>query len=169
MVAWVLLLALIMLPTMFPTASYALGDKSIGEQMTDAGISRDADKIIQADSLSTAVRPILNAFAGIAVALFVLRIALTAIDRFALSRSTNPFPFRLSSIPVIGAYPDPNDIQKLDEQDMLAKKIKGDNSRPYLWTWAVIWKHFAVQIIVLSGAWVIANVLLQILIAVTSL
>lgn len=162
-------IALIVLSLAFPAASYALGDKSIGDQMADAGISRDADKIIQADSLSTAVRPILNAFAGIAVALFVLRIALTAIDRFALSRSSNPIPFRLSSIPVIGAYPDPNDIRQLDEQDMLAKKINGDKSRPYVWTWAVIWKHFAVQIIVLSGAWIIANILLQVLIAVTSL
>lgn len=89
---------------------------------------------------------------GIVVAIFVLRIALTAFDRMVLANnnSTAHIPF---------AYPNPGD-ERYDPND-----IRG-NTPPEGWTWKRIWINFAKNIAIVAGAWLLVQIVMQIVLMV---
>lgn len=145
-----------------PTQAYATG-WDVSDEANAVGATQDAARSVQAPTISTVFGAVTNWVAGIAVAIFVLRVAMTAIDRMVLSGQHGWHAFKLSEIPFIGAYPDPDDIIEMDEANANAYAAQhGHTKRQTLWTWRRIWKRFALQIGIVAGIWAIMRILLGI-------
>lgn len=129
-----------------PTAALALGwgpDQVVTPKKTytPAGIGEFA-------------RSFITGFLGLAVIVFVLKVVLTAVDRFIFVGSSNN-GFRLDELPLIGAYRNP---ERDDGHD-------GGSA----WTWPHIWGHFAIQVGLCAGAWVITEFLIRLISTVAQL
>lgn len=94
-------------------------------------------------------KSIITAFFGIAIAVFVLKVVLTAVDRLLLGGDSNS-GFRLDEIPLVGAYTDPE------------KGGAGDGPASP-WTWQRIWAYFAVQITLCVSAIALTSLLVSII------
>ena len=113
----------------------------------DASISATP---ISAGSVTSFVNTLTAWLVGIAVAIFVLRVVLTAINRMVFGNGTGKSSAQgqggsssssgldLTAIPLIGAYPDSD-------------------------SWANIWKRFIVQLAIVAGAWFIVQLLMGII------
>ena len=127
------------------------------EMMTSAGKTGNLNvTTVNASTVDQWVTGITNWLIGIAVVIFVLRVVLTAVDRMVLGNTMDgmggrPGPggpggtggpggpqgqgFRLSDIPVVGAYP-PNV------------------------TWKQVWINFAKNLALVVGAYVIVQLIM---------
>lgn len=107
-----------------------------------------AEKFQASDTMTFAQGFITTGF-GIAIAVFVLKVILTAVDRLIFGGSSNS-SFRLDEIPLVGAYADP-------ERD------SGGDGPSSPWTWQRIWIHFAIQITLCVSAIFITNLLISLI------
>lgn len=110
------------------TAEGMLGDA--GKQ---AGFNVDT---VNGETINGLVTRIATWAIGVAVALFVLRVVLTAVDRMVLG-GQDPYGNQqsvLSGIPIVGAYP--------------PKQNDGSG-----YTWKDVWLNFAKQLAICVGAW----------------
>ena len=91
---------------------------------------------INGSSINATVTAIAGWAIGVAVALFVLRIVLTAVDRMVLGGQDQYGQQQsvLSGIPIVGAYP--------------PKQQDGSG-----YTWKDVWLNFAKQLAICVGAW----------------
>lgn len=147
-----------------PTTAHALG-WGVQEEADAVGASRSAASNVKPSTIAPIFTAVTNWVAGIAIAIFVLRVAMTAIDRLLFSGHGAGPALRLSEIPFIGAYPDPDD--RVEADDANAAQSAGRQARAKsetLWTWGRIWKRFAIQLGVIAGVWVLMRVLLGVVI-----
>ena len=131
-----------------PDISYASESGGLGwspqEFINDpnTGLADEGNPDTAFQAVSTFVNTASTAVAGFAIIFFVLRVALTAIDRMVLengsssANKTNPSP--LVSIPFIGAY-------------------------PYSYEWKHIWLTFFKQFAIIAAAWSIVQLLMGVL------
>ena len=131
------------------TAIAADGQWTAESMLNSAGESDTFDnnkvKKINGEYITGIVNNIASWAIGIAVALFVLRVVMTAVDRMIVGEKVDPRTGRvqsvLSSIPVIGAYP-PKDMQ-------------GNG-----YDWKDVWLNFAKQLAICVGAWFLVNLIM---------
>lgn len=138
------------LATPVPAMAAVGGQYGVSEMLNNAG--RDAGvqpTVINGSTVTYWVNGIANWAVRIAVAFFVLRIVLTAIDRFVLANSNTTAHVPLS-------YPNPGD-ERYDEND-----VKG-NTPPEGWTWKRIWINFGKNLGILAGAWLIVQLIMGII------
>lgn len=112
----------------------------VDEILDDAGGYGDQEyATVNGEQINARVRNITGWALGVAIALFVLRIVLTAIDRMVLGGQDQYGQQRsvLSAIPIVGAYPPPSD--------------QGG------YTWKDIWVNFAKNLAIVVGAWILVN------------
>lgn len=141
-----------------PTVAMAAPDWSAGTMLrngaSDAGMTIMP---VNSDGANNWVIGIAKWIAGIAVVCFVLRVVMTAVDRMVLGniddgiqnapRTPQSDGFRLSDIPVIGAYP-PNV------------------------SWKQVWINFAKNLAIVVGVYIIIELIMGVvlwLIGVTSM
>jgi hypothetical protein len=147
-----------------PTTAHALG-WDVREEADAVGASKSAASNVQPSTIAPIFTAVTNWVAGIAIAIFVLRVAMTALDRFVFSGQGAAPVLKLSEIPLIGAYPDPDDLVGADDAN--ASQSSGRQARAKnetLWTWGRIWKRFAIQLGVIAGVWVLMRFLLGVVI-----
>ena len=138
------------LATPVPAMAAVGGQYGVSEMLNNAG--RDAGvqpTVINGSTVTYWVNGIASWAVRIAVAFFVLRIVLTAIDRFVLANSNTTAHVPLS-------YPNPGD-ERYDEND-----VKG-NTPPEGWTWKRIWINFGKNLGILAGAWLIVQLIMGII------
>lgn len=131
-------------------AMAAGGQYSVNDMLTSAGRNAGiTPTVVNGDTVTQWVNGIVSWAIRIAVALFVLRIGLTAFDRFVLANSntTMHVPF---------AYPNPGD-ERYDEND-----VQG-NTPPEGWTWKRIWINFGKNLGICAGAWLIVQFIMGII------
>ena len=95
---------------------------------------------VNGEWINTRVTGIAGWILGVAIALFVLRVILTAVDRMVLGGDD---PYRppnsgLTAIPLIGAYP--------------SKDANGNG-----YSWKDVWISFGKNLAICIGAWVLVN------------
>lgn len=147
-----------------PTTAHALG-WDVQEEADAVGASQSAATNAQPATIAPIFTAITNWAVGIAVAIFVLRVAMTALDRFVFSGQGAAPALKLSEIPIIGAYPDPDDLVEMDEANANAYAARhGHTKNETLWTWGRIWKRFAIQMGVIAGVWILVRFLLGVVI-----
>ena len=120
-----------------PTVALAIGWQPDAIAETDSAAGK-----LTTSSMSDFVWNIVSKALGIAVAVFVLKVVMTAVDRIIFSGAA-PGTFRLDEIPLIGAYTDP------EKQEGNGPGVTNSASN---WTWPNIWKHFAAQIALAAAA-----------------
>lgn len=136
-----------------PSTAMALG-WDISDEAKATGATNTTDS--SAEAWGPIVHVVTQWAFGVAIVIFVLRVALTAIDRMFLSHSDARF--RLSDIPIIGAYPDPS------EQYTPEGASNDKNAGPqHAWTWGRIWKRFFIEVAIVAGAYAIVSVLLGVI------
>lgn len=137
------------LATPVPAMAAVGGQYGVSEMLNSAGRNAGIQPtVINGSTVTRWVNGIANWAVGIAVALFVLRIILTAIDRFVLANMN-------TTAHVPGSYPNPGD-ERYDEND-----VKGNP--PEGWTWKHIWFNFGKNLGILAGAWLIVQVIMGII------
>lgn len=158
------LMAAVLLPC--HNVAYAqIGWSAKNEAMSTGVSTEDPEQHVDelTDEITSVCTSVTSWAIGLAVAMFILRIGLTAIDRMLLPRQGTKDAFHLSQIPIIGAYPDPDEITEMTDNEKLAMSLSGKKGgRPRRWTWQVIWVNFAKQLAVCAGAWILVRVLLGI-------
>lgn len=173
--------ALIMLTIIFsaisiflPAISYADIGPSIGETTGGQYLNIQESTILQGtdgqpSQLETNITNAINWGASIAIGFFVMKVIMTAVDRFALAESQSPF--RLSEIPIIGAYKDPRERNKWTEHSQQStNRLQGNpQDQEPVWTWKQIFKHFIKNIIIIVGIWVILGIIQGFLVSSTAL
>lgn len=125
--------------------SAALADTS-----TPSGVIGEATKrahgnegdTLSAGTLNEKIKAIAAWVLGLAVVIFVLKVVLTAVDRM-LNDNRNGERSFLVNIPIIGAYPQP-------EQGGYGSSGGG-------YTWKRVWINFAVQLVIAIGAWLLVG------------
>lgn len=136
-----------------PAAAWA-GQYTPDAMMQNAGKSGNISATtITTDTVTSWVNTVLFWAIGIAVALFVLRIGLTAIDRLVLANlQTNAHvPF---------AFPNPGDERYSQDE------FRDGHTPPEGWTWKRIWLNFAKNLAIIAGAWLIVQVVMGIILYV---
>jgi hypothetical protein len=147
-----------------PVTAHAIG-WDVQEEADAVGASQSAAANAQPATIAPIFTAITNWAVGIAVAIFVLRVAMTALDRFVFSGQGAAPALKLSEIPFIGAYPDPDDLIEMDEANANAYAAQhGHTKNETLWTWGRIWKRFAIQMGIIAGVWILMRVLLGVVI-----
>lgn len=147
-----------------PVTAHAIG-WDVQEEADAVGASQSAAANAQPETIAPIFTAITNWAIGIAVAIFVLRVAMTALDRFVFSKQGAVPAFKLSEIPFIGAYPDPDDLIEMDEANANAYAAQhGHTKNETLWTWGRIWKRFAIQMGVIACVWILTRFLLGVVI-----
>lgn len=132
-----------------PAMAAGPGQWSVNTMLNNAGNSGGVTpRSIDATDITNWVNTVVSWAVGIAVAFFVLRVALTAFDRMVLANSN-------TTAHVPGAYPNPGD-ERYDPND-----VQG-NTPPEGWTWKRIWINFAKQIALVAGAWVLVQIVMGI-------
>jgi hypothetical protein len=131
-----------------PQYASALGWEANDMIKNTTGATGMTAATIDQQSLAKWVTDFTTFLLGIAIVLFVLKVVLTAIDRMIFKDPNNKSKaaagtFTLASIPFIGAYP--WDVE-----------------------WKDIWKHFALQIGIVAGAWVLVQVMVGVVLFVFS-
>jgi hypothetical protein len=130
--------------TIAPQYASALGWQANDMIKNTTGATGMTAATIDQQSLAKWVTDFTTFLLGIAIVLFVLKVVLTAIDRMVFQKPGNESgSFSLSSIPVLGAY---------------EPKV----------TWKDVWKHFALQIGIVAGAWVLVQVMVGVVLFVFS-
>ena len=141
-------------PLLVPATAYA--DEGLGWSMTGDGgregdLASDPTGMFTPESVMSVVTVIIRTGLGIAIAIFVLKVVLTAVDRLLLGGTVSPGPAgppqeqsMLSQIPVVGAYPPPEPM--------------GGG-----YTWGLIFKRFVIQVSLCAGALLITELALGIL------
>lgn len=146
----------------YPEMAYAIG-WSVQNEAAELGAGSSAQAMVQPGILSPLFVRAVNIIAGTAVAIFILRIIMTAVDRFLLAGATD-IHFRLSDIPFIGAYPNPDDPYQPDE----TPKGKGNKNDGEVWTWGHIFKRFFIQMCIVAGAYAITRVVLEVIVLLSN-
>lgn len=124
----------------------ALADWTPDDMLGKAGSEGSFDvQKVNGDTINERVTAIAGWAIGIAVALFVLRVVLTAVDRMVLGGEDESGRQQsvLSGIPIIGAYP--------------PKQRDGSG-----YTWKDVWLNFAKQLAVCVGAWFLVGLIVGI-------
>jgi hypothetical protein len=144
--------------TIAPQYASALGWEANDMIKNTTGATGMTAATIDQQSLAKWVTDFTTFLLGIAIVLFVLKVVLTAIDRMIFksdiggsdggkqrsgSGGGSSSGFSLADIPFIGAYPQGTD-------------------------WKDIWKHFALQIAIVAGAWVLVQVMVGVVLFVFS-
>ena len=132
-----------------PSIAFAT-EKSVGWGPDDIAKPKKDTSKFEAQGIAPLARSIVHGFLFIAVAIFVLKIILTAVDRLILAGGSSDESFRLDDVPLVGAYRDP-------ERD-----VKGGQTGA-AWTWSRIWAHFALQVGLCVSAWVITELLMGVI------
>lgn len=142
-------------PLFLPAVAYA-SDGRLGWSMSggDGGngiLADDPTGAFTPDSVMSVVTVLIRTGLGIAIAVFVLKVVLTAADRLLIGGTVAPGPAgppqeqsMLSQIPLIGAYPPPEPT--------------GGG-----YTWGAIFKRFFIQVSLCVGALLITELALGIL------
>jgi hypothetical protein len=142
--------------TIAPQYASALGWEANDMIKNTTGATGMTAATIDQQSLAKWVTDFTTFLLGIAIVLFVLKVVLTAIDRMIFKSDVggsdsgskqrsggSSSGFSLADIPFIGAYPQGTD-------------------------WKDIWKHFALQIAIVAGAWVLVQVMVGVVLFVFS-
>lgn len=138
-----------------PALAASSSQWDVSSMLNSAGKQSGSTPVdVSANTITTWVNGIVSWAVGIAVALFVLRIALTAFDRFVLANSNTTWHVPL-------AYPNPGD-ERYDEND-----IQG-NTPPEGWTWKRIWINFGKNLGIVAGAWLLVQLVMGIIQMVSS-
>ena len=142
-------------PLLVPALAYA-DEGNLGWTMGGSGgrqgvLKEDPTAMFTPDSVMSVVTNVIRTSLGIAIAIFVLKVVLTAIDRLLLGGTVSPGPAgppqeqsMLSQIPLVGAYPPPEPM--------------GGG-----YTWGLIFKRFVIQVSLCVGALLITELALGIL------
>ena len=113
--------------------------------------------------MENTIKPLTDYFALAAISVFVIKVVLTAVDRFVLMDTASGAVFRLTEIPIIGAYVAPGDAQSnklLEEQNKrfgLRNLDKTSDKDGY--TWKNIFMRFAKNIAVIASVWVVIRLI----------
>lgn len=97
---------------------------------------------VNGSTINTRVTAIAGWLLGVAIAIFVLRVILTAVDRMVLGGDDpyRPANSGLAAIPLIGAYP--------------SKDAQGNG-----YSWKDVWINFGKNLAICIGAWVLVNMM----------
>lgn len=133
-----------------PSVALAGTDGTIGWGPSDIARPTQDTSQFEAPGIAAFAKGIVQGCLGIAIAVFVLKIVLTAVDRLILAGGSSDESFRLDDIPLVGAYRDP-------ERGMHGGQPGSS------WTWVRIWSHFALQVGLCVSAWVITEVLIRLI------
>ena len=131
---------------------------------TDDTLNSAAQRVGQTDakeagggSIIEALSTLTNWLLGISLVLFVLKVVLTAVDRILVDYEKNSAyqaggeSSLLVSIPIVGAYPPPDQYSD-----------GGDTG----YSWKRIWINFATQLIIAVAAWFFVRMIFGALLAV---
>lgn len=143
--------------------AYATG-WNISDEANAIGATKSAEKYASTGVILPIIQSIANWALGLAIVIFILRVALTALDRIAFSRQGTKTSFTLSEIPFVGAYPNPDNLVLMDETNAKAYAMThGKPKQNEFWTWKRIWTRLFTQLIFATGAWMIVKILLGLL------
>lgn len=161
-----------------PVAAYAsssgfsLSNNNLTQDLKDSNFYVEND--LTPSTLTSVGHTLINTLLFIAIGIFVLRIALTAFDRIVFSNLGGSMPAILESIPAIGPYPDPSRGSAESQNTLMNNSsslrrgfvsygIPVQRDTKKVWTWAAIWKNFALQLAIAGGVWILASLLLGVL------
>lgn len=145
------------------TQAHATG-WDISDEANAVGATKSAEKYASTGVMLPIIQSIANWALGLAITIFILRVALTALDRLAFSHQGAKTSFTLSEIPFIGAYPNPDDFELMDETNAKAYAMThGKPKQNEFWTWKRIWTRLFTQLIFATGSWMIVKILLGLL------
>lgn len=177
------------LPLVLPTLAVAddrFTPESIFEAAGETGSTEFAE--VNGSALNARITDLAGWLLGVAIAIFVLKVILTAIDRMLIGGDVRAVPIDkkpgrilaanqhkpkhakapnlsfLEAIPIVGVYPKPD----ANPGARNSLTVYGDNGKPLekvfgddikRYTWPEVWLTFAKNLAICIGAWVIVNAL----------